>query len=259
MKPLSRCTALIALLALLVAACDSGVTPDTADGVDALVAPTKVYICHVGSTFGPNGETYLDDPTCEADCETAGGTEEEIAACQAACPDAGKVDLLYVPENSNHFGNPSHCFDFGTDDDDLGTGKKCDYDPTSDPTAEDAKEDDDGDGLDNACEFEFEVDDPDCPVLESTICSGELFGNYSSEHGPNTKVQKVLDMNGSCPAVEAQAYGNYVADVCANTCPGVDEVGELGDPVCFDGTCPTGANPPAENFQVSCEVTAIAP
>ena len=59
----------------------------------------KLLICHVGNDVGPGGEVYLDDPGCIPDSTN-----------NYFCPDAGKIDLIMVPENSKHLGNNSHSF-----------------------------------------------------------------------------------------------------------------------------------------------------
>ena len=101
----------------------------------SLAARDKVAICHVGTEVGPNGETYLDDPGCHP-------TEEN----GYFCPNAGKVDLIYVGNARGHIGSdtkPSkHAFEGVSD-----------YEPSNVDVAF-ANMDIDQDGIDEGCEIE---------------------------------------------------------------------------------------------------------
>jgi len=92
----------------------------------------KDLICHVGNEEGPAGETYLDDPGCTL-------TEEN----GYFCPDAGKIDLILVPANAKHIGNPTHAYegipDYVPFKEEAG-GNPLDF------------EDGNGDGIDDGCE-----------------------------------------------------------------------------------------------------------
>jgi hypothetical protein len=92
----------------------------------------KDLICHVGNEEGPAGETYLDDPGCTL-------TEEN----GYFCPDAGKIDLILVPANAKHIGNPAHAYegipDYVPFKEEAG-GNPLDF------------EDGNGDGIDDGCE-----------------------------------------------------------------------------------------------------------
>ena len=115
--------ALLVGLALLIAACDSGLT-ETASTADADLLdgrPTKEDVCHVGNEL----------PEYDAACDSS--VEE--------CGDAGKIDLISVKAKAaeQHLANDSHCF-----------GDLCDYEPYE--TGEGAKDDDDGDAVDNGCD-----------------------------------------------------------------------------------------------------------
>jgi hypothetical protein len=59
----------------------------------------KEFVCHVGSEYGPDGEVYMDDPGCVPN----DGND-------FFCPDAGKIDLIEVPNTAKHINNPSHTF-----------------------------------------------------------------------------------------------------------------------------------------------------
>jgi len=90
----------------------------------------KVLICHVGNEMGPNGEVYLDDPTCTP--SDANGY---------FCPDAGKIDLIVVAKVSKHLNNPNHEWDGISD-----------YEPSDVRASGDGTEDNDGDGIDDGCQ-----------------------------------------------------------------------------------------------------------
>lgn len=90
----------------------------------------KTLICHVGNEAGPGGETYLDDPNCVP--SDANGY---------FCPDAGKIDLIVVPEHAKHIGNASHSWDGISD-----------YLPETVGASGDGTEDSDGDGVDDGCQ-----------------------------------------------------------------------------------------------------------
>jgi hypothetical protein len=96
----------------------------------------KSLVCHVGSEAGPNGETYLDDPTCVPSDANA-----------YFCPDAGKVDLLVVAKAEKHLDNASHSWDGFFD-----------YEPSEVGASGDGTEDTDGDGIDEGCQ-----PPPECP------------------------------------------------------------------------------------------------
>ena len=110
----------------------------------SLAARDKLAICHVGNEVGPNGETYLDDPGCHP-------SEEN----HYFCPDAGKVDLIYVGNVRGHM--PEH--------DPERHSFNCRSDSYAvDPTVANANVDTDGDGIDEGCEVR-----PLCAEGESGI------------------------------------------------------------------------------------------
>ena len=100
----------------------------------SLAARDKEAICHVGTEVGPNGETYLDDPGCHPNEEN-----------NYFCPDAGKVDLIYVGNIRGHM--PEH------------DPERHSFNGRSDgyavaPDAPNANVDIDGDGIDEGCEVQ---------------------------------------------------------------------------------------------------------
>ena len=101
----------------------------------SFAAREKTGVCHVGSDLGANGETYLDTLGCVPNEEN-----------DYFCPDAGKVDLIYVGNGRGHLGSdkkPSrHTFDGVSD-----------YEPI-DPNIAFATVDVDHDGVDEGCEDE---------------------------------------------------------------------------------------------------------
>jgi hypothetical protein len=101
----------------------------------AVGAREKTPVCHVGSETGPNGETYLDDRGCLPNVENG-----------YFCPDAGKVDLIYVGNPKGHLGGD----DARARHDYNGLS---DY-PPIDPTVANADMDVDHDGVDEGCELE---------------------------------------------------------------------------------------------------------
>lgn len=95
--------------------------------------PEKMLVCHIGNETGPGGETYLDDPNCvPSDLNNY------------FCPNAGKIDLIVVPERAaaNHLENPNHYWDGISD-----------YDPIAMGASGDGTEDSDGNGVDGGCEI----------------------------------------------------------------------------------------------------------
>ena len=136
----------LALLGLTMSACDSGLTESATPVADAEAAlgdvtlskADKAFVCHVGN------ELPEYDPTCDPLLET--------------CGDAGKIDLIHVAVNAaaQHLANPSHCYD-----------STCDYAPEGDTGAADAKEDTDGNFVDEACEPLIE-----CPCFDETDLVG---------------------------------------------------------------------------------------
>jgi len=111
----------------------------------SFAAKEKTGVCHVGSDLGPNGETYLDTLGCVPNEENG-----------YFCPDAGKVDLIYVGNGRGHLGSetkPSrHNFDGVSD-----------YEPI-DPDVAFATLDVDHDGVDEGCEAEAVCPDGIYPV-----------------------------------------------------------------------------------------------
>ncbi len=84
----------LAMSALMIAACDSTIAPDTGATIESgdeivLGKGHQVAVCHVGHKL----PEY--DPACTEDCG-----------------DAGKVDLIFVPQKAvgNHVGNPVHTY-----------------------------------------------------------------------------------------------------------------------------------------------------
>lgn len=91
--------------------------------------PQKILVCHVGNEVGPGGEDYLDDPGCVP-----------IEENGYFCPDAGKIDLISVKNDSQHLGNPSHTYNGISD-----------YLPADVGASGEGNEDSDGDGIDDGC------------------------------------------------------------------------------------------------------------
>ncbi len=111
------------------------VTTLTSATVHAKQAKDKMAVCHIGTDTGPNGETYLDTKGCHPNEEN-----------DYFCPDAGKVDLIFVGNARGHLGSewkPSkHSFDGVSD-----------YPAVAVDIAF-ADVDVDGDGVDEGCEVE---------------------------------------------------------------------------------------------------------
>ncbi|MCW8925885.1 MAG: hypothetical protein OQJ84_06480 [Xanthomonadales bacterium] len=116
--------------------------------------PEKDLVCHVGNELGSNGETYQQNPECDILPPYEGDPADYI------CPDAGKIDLIEVSKKANHLGNLSHAYDGISD-----------YRPEFLSASGEGKEDSDGDGIDDGCEFPaqfilevdsdlFQFDDP---------------------------------------------------------------------------------------------------
>ncbi len=85
----------LAMSALVIAACDSTIAPETGATIDpgdelVLGKDHKVAVCHVGHKLP------LYDP-----------------ACTENCGDAGKIDLIFVTPKAaeKHLNNPDHTFD----------------------------------------------------------------------------------------------------------------------------------------------------
>lgn len=180
---------LACVLALTIASCDSGVTPDAASpevSGDAFSKGPKGkdMICHVGSeTVG--GLTYLDDPDCIPDKEA-----------EVFCPDAGKIDLIEASNPSKHFDNPEHCWPLGTE--------HCDYDPDDVGASGEGTEDGDGDGIDDGCDVC--PNDPDNDADKDGVCGDVDLCPEEYGEGPD-----------GCPAVDpCAADPNSIA--CANYC-----------------------------------------
>ncbi len=130
----------IALFGLTMAACDSGLTENVSSAPNddlALGKADKMFVCHVGN------ELPAYDPLCDPLLTT--------------CGDAGKIDLIEVAVKAadQHLNNPSHCYD-----------STCDYTPEGDTGDVDAKNDTDGNYIDQACE----VPEPEivCPCWDAT-------------------------------------------------------------------------------------------
>jgi hypothetical protein len=128
MKTTLAILSLGALLALGLSACDSGLDSESngamargAGDEEALGKKDKVLVCHVGS------ELPEYDP-----------------ACTEGCGDAGKVDLIAVPDLARHIGHPGHAY--------LGV---VDFEPLPAGATGIGSEDSDGDGIDDGCEVDF--------------------------------------------------------------------------------------------------------
>jgi hypothetical protein len=152
----------------------------------------KSLVCHVGSTEGPSGETYLDDPACVPAFENG-----------YFCPDAGKVDLIVVASAQKHLNSPGHAY-----------GGLSDYEPGDVGAAGDSTEDGNGNGIDDGCEpqqdcpcwaeqellavtAENETDDPD--LNSCATGAGTLLPNFAG----------IQNVPGSTPGVE----GGFVAQI----------------------------------------------
>ncbi len=139
----------------------------------------KQLVCHVGNEVGPGGETYLDDPNC-----LPSDTNNYF------CPDAGKIDLILVPENANHLGNDSHSFDGISD-----------YTPDEVDASGEGTEDSDGDGVDDGCQ------PPEaCPCWDEvdllSVTAENVISDGSCSNGSSYPNLAVIQNDGSTPEVE---------------------------------------------------------
>lgn len=129
----------LAMSALIIAACDSGITaePEAASDEATFGKVEKVAVCHVGHKL----PEY--DPNC---------TE--------GCGDAGKIDLIEVKQSVavKHLGNTAHSYDGVSD-----------YVPGSHGATGVGNKDSDGNGIDDGCES-----DPSRPI--GTITADILRG-----------------------------------------------------------------------------------
>ncbi len=84
----------LAMSALVIAACDSTIAPET------------------GATIDPGDELVLGKGHQVAVCHVGHKLPEYDPACTEDCGDAGKVDLIFVPQRavSKHVGNPAHTY-----------------------------------------------------------------------------------------------------------------------------------------------------
>jgi len=142
----------------------------------------KLLICHVGNELGPNGEEY--DPAC---------VPEE--ANDYFCADAGKIDLILVPENAKHLGNPSHEY-----------GGISDYELGDVGASGDGTEDSNGDGIDDGYE------PPEaCPCWDEiellSVTADNNFVGDSCSTGSSLPTDAIIQNDGTLPGVE----GGFVA------------------------------------------------
>jgi len=139
------------VLGLVMTSCDSSLTENAGPAINenSSLSKTKVFICHVGN------ELPEYDPACDPETET--------------CGDAGKIDLIEVADVAadQHLSNTSHCYD-----------GVCDYLPTGDVGAADAKEDTDGNYIDEACEEDAEIS---CPCFDASDLTGGVCGTIDSD------------------------------------------------------------------------------
>jgi len=137
----------------------------------------KILICHVGTELGPNGEEY--DPACVPD--------EFNGYCSA---DAGKIDLIIVPENAKHLGNPSHEYDGLSD-----------YEPSEVGASGEGTEDSNGDGIDDGCEPA-----EDCPCWDAAELLSVTADNYLTNGSCSTTsalpIAALIQNDGTTPGVE---------------------------------------------------------
>ena len=148
----------------------------------------KMPICHVGTELGPNNETYFDDPDC-------------VPSDTVSCPDAGKIDLIFVANPANHLGNPNHEFDGFSD-----------YDPIAEGASGEGKEDSNGDGIDDGCE----ISEP-CPCWNETDLESVTDLNQDAQSCSTASFYPVTvliqNVKGSTPGVE----GGFAALVSSST------------------------------------------
>ena len=137
----------------------------------------KILICHVGNELGPNGEEY--DPAC---------VPEE--ANDYFCADAGKIDLILVPENAKHLGNPSHEY-----------GGISDYEPSEVGASGDGTEDSNGDGIDDGCEPPEVCPCWDEAELLSVTADNNLTDNSCSAES-ELPIAAIIQNDGTTPGVE---------------------------------------------------------
>jgi hypothetical protein len=152
----------------------------------------KALICHVGSTEGPSGETYLDNPNCVPAFENG-----------YFCPDAGKVDLIVVTSTRTHLQSPSHSY-----------GGLSDYEPDDVGAGGDSTEDHNGNGIDDGCEPE-----QDCPCWAESELLAVTAENETDDPdfnscatGAGTQLPNfagIQNVPGSTPGVE----GGFVAQI----------------------------------------------
>lgn len=123
MRHATRLAVCLTAFLFLLAACDAGLTDAPASIADGNVLESnhKVGVCHVTN--------------CDPDDEECDEEEGEL----------GNVNLIFVAPNAavQHLDDTTspHCHE-----------GLCDYEPEGDVTAEDAAEDTDGNGVDEACE-----------------------------------------------------------------------------------------------------------
>lgn len=159
----------------------------------------KQLICHVGSNVGPGGEVYLDDPDCVPD-----DTNNYF------CPDAGKIDLIRVPANSNHLGNDAHSFDGFYD-----------YDPIATGASGEGTEDSNGNGIDDGCE----PVEP-CPCWDEVelqnVTALNQQNSSSCSNGSNYPTEVIIqNVEGSTPGLQGGfiAFNQGTNQFCATRDP----------------------------------------
>ncbi|MGD2128166.1 MAG: hypothetical protein PVJ33_16405 [Lysobacterales bacterium] len=158
----------------------------------------KVLVCHVGSKAGPNGETYLDDPDCVP------GEDNDYF-----CPDAGKIDLIVVPEKaaSSHLGDPGHEWD-GIED----------YEPLALGASGEGTEDADGDGIDEGCEPPSACPCWDAIELQQVTADNQDTDNSCSSGSTYPFLAVIQDTVGDGDSVEGGfSAGNAGANVFCST------------------------------------------
>jgi hypothetical protein len=185
--------------------------------------PEKTLVCHVGNKVAPNGDTYLDDPDCTPSLDN-----------DYFCPDAGKVDLVVVPNAENHLENAAHEW-----------AGLFDYEPSEVGATGDGTEDTDGDGIDEGCE---PVNT--CPCWDSSDLIAITAANqdaFSCDNGSNyPNLALIQNIPESTPGVE----GGFVAQIFLSANLGFCSMRDSGE---IDSGTPEEFVPCIEQIADRCE------
>ncbi len=155
----------LAMSALTIAACDSTIAPDT------------------GATIDPGDELVLGKGHQVAVCHVGHKLPEYDPACTEGCGDAGKVDLIFVPQKvvGKHVGNPVHTY-----------GDVSDYLPGDEGASGMGQEDtsDDGVYVDDGCVIPDEETVFAIAYVDADPADGDGF-----KDGVDVLIAKLVDAN----------------------------------------------------------------